>query len=286
MNSLRIMVVGCCAALLLGACSGMELEKAERMSAGGTQFDKDLYTGYIGLAKDEYAEGDYEDSDNFATRAALSASGKPTVPEEIGMRKLPNDKVGELTDARSRLMAALAAGAREKAPKEAASAQVMFDCWMQEQEENFQPEDIARCRGGFMAAMGSVEASLKPMPVATRAPTAEMPTKKTFVVYFPLNSAKITPQSKEVILSAIDAAKELGAKQIAVYGHTDTAGAQRYNASLSSKRSEAVAKALTDGGIKSNELNLGAFGETLPAVDTGDDVKLPQNRRVVIEVTK
>ena len=34
----------------------------------------------------------------------------------------------------------------------------MYDCWVQEQEENFQPDDIARCRDGFLAAMEEVEA--------------------------------------------------------------------------------------------------------------------------------
>ena len=52
-----------------------------------------------------------------------------------------------LSGARSRLIAAFGAGARKRAPKQAAEAQLRFDCWMQEQEENFQPDDIdAPCR--------------------------------------------------------------------------------------------------------------------------------------------
>ncbi len=53
---------------------------------------------------------------------------------------------------------------------EAANAQVMFDCWMQEQEENFQPPDIARCRDGFSAAIAAVEATIpfEPIPASVR----------------------------------------------------------------------------------------------------------------------
>ena len=63
-------------------------------------------------------------------------------------------------------MAALTAGARDKAPIQAANAQVNFDCWMQEQEENFQPDDIARCRSGFTQALLGAEAAVKPAPMA------------------------------------------------------------------------------------------------------------------------
>src|SRR3546814_7146483 len=65
--------------------------------------------------------------------------------------------VGTLTSSRERLMAVLAAGAAQSDPTQAAEAQVAFDCWMQEQEENFQPDDIAACRDRFEAAMARSE---------------------------------------------------------------------------------------------------------------------------------
>ena len=49
--------------------------------------------------------------------------------------------MGELSEAPARLMSAFAAGARDMAPMQAANTQAKFDCWMQEQEENFQPAD-------------------------------------------------------------------------------------------------------------------------------------------------
>ena len=79
-------------------------------------------------------------------RAIAAGSGKKVLSKEVSARPLPADKVDVLKDARERLTAAFPKGATDKMPKEAATAQVMFDCWMQEQEENFQPEDIAASR--------------------------------------------------------------------------------------------------------------------------------------------
>ena len=84
-----------------------------------------------------------------------------------------------LSAARERLVAALAGGAADKDPANAARAQVMFDCWMQEQEENFQPAHIAACRDGFTDAMGIVEAALKPAPAPVAAKPAPQPVAAT-----------------------------------------------------------------------------------------------------------
>ena len=164
------------AALVVAGCTGLELDRAKDLQPGGSEFSKNLYSGYIDLSASEFSEGDYRDSDNFALRASAAAGDKPGGPEDIGQRKLPSNKQGELSEARARLVAALSAGAREKAPTHAANAQVMFDCWMQEQEENRQPDDIASCRAGFQQALLGAEAAVKPAPMA-KAATPVMPRK-------------------------------------------------------------------------------------------------------------
>ena len=279
------------AAMILAGCAGLELEKAESLTPSGSQFSKNLYSGYIELSELEHYEGDYRDSDNFAVRASAAAANKPGEPEALAGRKLPTNKTGELSEARARLMAALAAGARDKAPVQAANAQVGFDCWMQEQEEDHQPDDIARCKSGFMQALLGAEAAVKPPPMA-KAPApmrkkAMSPKKVTrkFVVYFPFDSSKITPESTRVILRAIDAAKTMKAKSVHLAGHTDRAGPPSYNIKLSGMRANAVAKVIEVGGISGRKFGLGAFGENMNAVKTGPGVRAPLNRRVEITLS-
>jgi hypothetical protein len=169
------------AALVLSGCAGMELERAQNLTPEGSAFNMSLYKGYVELAESEHAETDYADSDVFAQRAIGAGSGQAVEPELIDRRALPEDKVAELTGARQRLTSALSAGAAERKPAEAAHAQVMFDCWMQEQEENFQPEDIARCRAALMASLDALEV----LPTAKAVPGP-------YVVFFDFDKAELT----------------------------------------------------------------------------------------------
>ncbi len=272
------------AALILAGCSGMELQRAERLKPKGSEFSKNLYSGYIGLSQSEYSEGDYEDSDAFAMRASTAAGNKPGTPEAIAQRKLPKGKVGELSKARGRLMAALSAGARDKAPIQAANAQVLFDCWMQEQEENFQPEDIARCRAGFMDAIAMLE-EVPPKKVVKAAPPPK-PLPGPYMVFFEFDKAELTDDGKAILAAVVkDAAGAKGAK-IFTSGHTDRAGANAYNDTLAKMRVDAVRQYLLDSGIGKVSVLTASYGENQPMVNTEDGASEPKNRRVEIKFAR
>lgn len=256
---------------ILAACSGGGLEKARNLDAKGSSFTKNLYSEYIKLAEAEFAEGDYQDSDIFASRAKAAAAGETIGPELVSARALPGETIEILSGARNRLIKALAAGAREKTPAEAAHAQAMYDCWIQEQEENFQPADIKRCRAGFRSALAKIEKNA---------------VQSKFVVYFGLNSADVTAVSRKKIAEAVDAAKRTGATQIHLVGHTDRAGDNKYNRLLSIQRVRSVAARLKTGSLQLKSIKLDALGETTPAVKTADGVPEQRNRRVEIRIVK
>ncbi len=226
MNGFAKLIVPLAGTLLLAGCSGMELQKAQDMSPQGSAFNTSLYEGYVGLAASEFAEADYRDSDTFATRAISAGSGQLVGPEPIDRRALPEDKVGELMDARRRLTMALSTGASERKPAEAAHAQVMFDCWMQEQEENFQPEDIARCRGATLAALDLLE--VKPVAMAAPAPKLA-PVPGPYVVFFDTDSFDLDEKSLAIIKEAAGNASAAKVMKAVLSGHTDTAGSGDYN---------------------------------------------------------
>jgi OmpA-OmpF porin, OOP family len=279
------------AVMALSACAGQELGKARGLDPTGSMFDKALYSGYLSLSEGEYKEGDYQDSDAFAMRAMTAGGGKVVLPEEVSARPLPAGSVDALTDARARLASAFQKGAIEKAPNEAATAQVMFDCWMQEQEENFQPEDIAACRADFLGAMGKLDDALKPKAMAAK--PAPMPAPKPapkmmakipgpFVVMFDFNSTKLDSAAQAVINVVSGEAGAFKPTRIVIRGHTDRAGNDAYNEKLSKRRAEAVAKALAAAGTKVKVVAVSHYGETLPEVSTGDGKREAANRRVEI----
>lgn len=271
------LAVAACA-LGLGAC-GLKLDSALRTAAPAGAFEAALHAGYLDLAQSEYDEGDYGDSDGFAVRAMAVSAGKPVGPEELAARALPEDAVAALMDARGRLEAALAGGAMAQIPEGAAQAQVMFDCWMQEQEENFQPGDIERCRSGFAAAMSEVDIAMAPPPEPE--PVDDRP--RAWTLFFGFDSA-VLDEAARGVADAIAAAWAAGTERLAVVGHTDTAGPDSYNLGLSERRARSVGEALREGGVADGRLILRGVGESDPAVSTGDGAPNAENRRVSVTV--
>lgn len=280
--------LGLCTALL-GACEhygaeathvedGFELQRAQMTSAPDDVFSQGLHSGYLALAASEFSEGDYEDSDRFARRAEAVANGQRVEPEHpITHRWIPLEHRADLFNGIWRLQRALRAGAREWAPEPAARAQVMYDCWVQEQEENFQPDDIARCRDGFLEAMEEVEAlwpQPEPMEVVLPGP---------YVVFFDFDSAALTGDAIATLDDVVRDANEFSPATILVAGHTDRAGSNAYNRALSQRRAQAVSDYLTSRGVDAGAIAVDYFGEERPNVPTADGVPEQANRRVEIE---
>ena len=203
-----------------------------------------------------------------------------TAPSE---RHFPEGSVGELTSARDRLVKALDASGRTKLPDEAARAQVMYDCWLEEQEENRQPDHIAECRSNFLDAIGKVEDALKPM-AAAMPPADPMLAPKSWVVYFDFDRSNLGEQSLATIADAAAYAATSSKSLVVVEGHTDLAGSSEYNDGLAADRAERVADRMREIGVPNNDIAVSSYGQELPAVATPDGVAEPLNRRVEIQV--
>ena len=67
-------------------------------------------------------------------------------------------------------------------------------------------------------------------------------------------------------------------------GHADTSGSAAYNVRLSERRARSVADALVGLGVNPGIVTADWRGETEPAVQTGDGVREPLNRRASINV--
>lgn len=283
MNGLVKLALASAGMLVLTACVGMELQNAEKTTPPASAQGRGLYDGYLNLSKSEYNEGDYVDSDEFAKRAMAAASGQSVQPAMVTSRSLPQDKVGELTSARLRLMTALASDAAAAKPLDAAEAQVSFDCWMQEQEENRQPTDIAACRDGFAMAMAKLEQ--RPEVAAAPAPApapAPMPAPGPFTVLFDFDDSGLTADAREMLADVVAAAKKSDARMINVSGYTDLTGSDAYNSVLSEQRANAVINFLVESGVAKEKIAGQGLGEANPVVN----VQAPEirNRRVEIKM--
>ncbi len=225
---------------------------------------------------------DWQDANRFARKGLQTAAGTTVPPEELAAWNLPEDKVAELTEARARLIEVFDAGAREERPELAAGAQGAFDCWVEQQEENYQPEDIAACRDAFYRTLEGLETWAR---IAAIEPAAG-PRPMTYTVLFGFDSTKISPAARQTINRAAQAIarNDPVIEAVVVEGHADRAGPAEYNLRLSRDRAEAVRRALTGHGVPSKLIGIRAEGESDPAVTTPDDVAEPRNRRVRIHI--
>ena len=129
-----------------------------------------------------------------------------------------------------------------------------------------------------------VQAAEPPPVPAAAPPPAAPPAPRQFLVFFGFNKSTLTSDAMRVISEAANAAKQDGAAMVKVVGHADSVGSTDYNQRLSERRAGAVRGALVDQGIESSKITASGKGETELLVQTGDNVKEPQNRRATIDL--
>lgn len=267
------------AAISLAACgANYDVNGARSLPNRGDEFHRALQTDYADLAAAEKAEADWGDTRTFVDRARRAATGETFPPEPMTARSIPGHASTTLGEARTRLISVLTDQTRSDMPVMAAMAQSAFDCWMQEQEEDRQPEDIAACRSSFNTAMRALEAA-KPAPVAEMAkPDPTMP--EQFQIYFDFDSAALNAEGTAIVNLISEAHDKYNPATVLVVGHTDSAGSSDYNIMLSQRRAETVYNALAGKGIDQSEMRVEAYGEERQRTQTPDGARQQDNRRV------
>ncbi len=275
---------------MLSGCAGFgvggDIDNMRGADATGDAFTRQLTGEYRQITLFEADEMyDWRDAGRFARKGLRAADGEVVPPEAIEDWDLPEAYVPIMTKARAELVGLLDASARTKHPELAGTAQGRFDCWIEQQEENHQPDHIAACRNGFQDAIDALNAAMAPKPMAKAAPApapAPAMTPETFVVHFAFDSTELTAASDTVLDNAMRTAKKMGAEDLAVTGHTDRVGPEEYNLNRSLRRASAVLDALVARGANPANISLAGRGEAEPVVPTADGVSEPANRRVEI----
>ncbi len=322
MSKFRGILVGLGLAALLAGCAiipqSVELNKARALEPTGSAFSKALYSEYVGRSQVELDELDYANADLFARKAQTAAGGALVAPEVVSAHNLPAATVAEIEAARQRLVVALVANGRKTVPELAAHVQMLFDCWVEEQEENIQPEDIAACRSEFLDGVAQIEKSLpakpaarpapkpmpapmpkpepipepkpapKPMPMPAPMPKPEPipmpepapppPEPLSFFILFDFDSTVLDARARQAVNWAAERVARTSPSRVVVSGHADRAGADAYNVALSERRAKVVAAALVKAGVPSGIITTSGVGEDMPRVKTPDGQRERENR--------
>lgn len=286
----------------LSGCSAFtsfsEVQALNEAQATGSPFTQNLAAEYREFADTELKKMlDYPDALHFARKGLAAADGTVVMPEPLADWDLEVEHMDALGAARGRLILAFDLGARETVPELSAVAQARFDCWIEQQEEDYASDDIETCKSQFMDAMNQVEAQLQPPAPAVVAPADDTmfdvdsaepmaPQNAMYLVFFDWDSAELTSAAFNVLDAVADEIAQNPPAGVDITGHADTSGPQDYNRRLALKRAEAVRQALLERGVDPNMLEVNAKGETEPLVPTPDGVREPANRRVNISFTE
>lgn len=294
MKGLRMAVLAAGVAML-GACSGFhdfdEVEALNAVSPVGSPFTQRLTAEYRNMTNKEIDLHDHADGLHFSRKGLAAARGDVVMPEPLSDWNLARGHMDELASARGRLINAYDLGARELMPDLSAVAQARFDCWIEEQEENWD-SPVTICKNEFWDALNQIEAGL-PAQVAPPAPVVE-PVAEPFdvdpnqpmeaenamyLVFFDFDKSNIGPGANSVLDAVAEEVGRRSLNVINVVGHADTSGPKAYNRRLAMRRANAIRDALVSRGIDPNIIRVESRGEEDLLVQTADNVREPANRR-------
>jgi len=133
-------------------------------------------------------------------------------------------------------------------------------------------------------ALAGVQYKFAAAPAAPPPPPPQTVAPPSFMVFFDWDRANLSAQALNTIKQAAGAYKQKGNARITATGHTDTSGTEAYNMALSLRRANAVKDALVREGVPATAIAVVGRGEQGLLVQTGPNVREPQNRRVEIVI--
>lgn len=283
-------VVGVLAlAACTGATSSSTVDALNKAQAVGSPFTKVLHAQYRDYTNELQDSTDFADAVHFARKGLAAASGVIVMPETLDDWDLGDKNLIEMNKARADLVDALENGGRELVSDKAATAQTRFDCWCEQQEENWKAD--VPCKSAFYKALKELQDALGASKPAEEfpAPVAEMPREAVpveqamFIVFFDWDKYNISAGANDVLDAvAAEIKNRKDVKGIVVVGHTDSSGSTRYNDKLSKRRATSVKDGLVARGVPAEWIREESRGESDLLVKTADNVREPANRRAQI----
>lgn len=308
---------------ILSSCAGPVVNRLKSMEKKGTEFNITLSNEYQKIAEFEMDKMfDEIDARHFALKGIKSAEGNIVYPENPENWNIPKDKIDELKNAYKDLLETIKKSKDNQKSKDLAEAQANFDCWVEQQEENWQWNHIDQCKEAFQKKLSlhkaelfikniELDESISSEPktntnndktktevdliknfdpkIVTAQEAEESLTKKTkniyiqpLKVYFNFDSFKLTSLEVKKINDFINKNTNKLSLKYLLEGHTDSSGKANYNLKLSKQRAEVVKNYLINQGVNKNNINSIGFGESKQYIKTNDGVREKRNRRVEI----
>jgi len=116
-----------------------------------------------------------------------------------------------------------------------------------------------------------------------KAVVTESATASSYAIHFANDKSRIPANEQSIVGEAAQAIQKGNPSSVVVSGYTSTTGSVAYNQALSERRAKTIANALVVDGVDPGIITQEAYGKTHLAVPTGDNDKMPANRRALIQ---
>lgn len=103
-------------------------------------------------------------------------------------------------------------------------------------------------------------------------------------ILFDVDQAQLNPGGQLQVARLADVLQQMPERNVLIEGHTDSAGSDAYNDSLSQRRADAVEDLLIIQGIEPTRVVTRGYGERFPVATNDTAAGRQQNRRVEIVI--
>jgi OOP family OmpA-OmpF porin len=103
-------------------------------------------------------------------------------------------------------------------------------------------------------------------------------------VLFDFDKTNIKPEAAAILDRLVAFMNENKDRRVALSGHTDSIGTEKYNQGLSERRAASVKNYLVKKGVDGSRVTSQGFGESKPIADNKTKEGRAKNRRVEIKV--
>ena len=276
----------------------VDLEKNETQEINVYSF---LGKEYKDFAKFElYDMHDEIDANYFAYKGLMAVKEKKVFPENPSQWDIPANKLEAVKNRFNQINQLLEEKKHLKYPEVFSKMLLGYDCWVEQLEENWQIEDIERCKNKFITNYNKIisldNESVKVQKNVKKNIDSEkkkneqsdlikINEKKIIYlkVYFQFDSYSLDEKELFKLQEFVFNAKANSDLSIYIEGHTDTSGPDMYNQQLSNKRADFIKNYLLDNSV-TNSITTKGFGEKKPLLTTKDNVKEQKNRRAEISL--
>ncbi|MEO1686712.1 MAG: OmpA family protein [Pseudomonadota bacterium] len=268
----RIAMAG--AALAVAGCSSLpganlggtfSAERYLGASLDGGDFNSALAREYQALAvRSARTDVNWMDSTAYIAKSQAAAAGGvgPWSPSDLGVSADGMDEAVSIITANASARPAACAKAQAMWDQYLESlAEGAFACISAEDAKSMLDEALAACRG----ASGDL------------------------AVFFGFNQSQLSSAAMSVIDNVVESLKGVANPLISIVGHTDTVGSVAYNQRLSERRANSVEAAIL---ARAAEMGVAIAGDDKSgrsendlAVETGNNVREPRNRRATIAIS-